>query len=682
MAETKKQNQKIKIIPTPDPEIGLDTENIFADSILAAAQVGGLDVSSIDALSQSAQNREQVYQLIDAMATDEVLSAVLETYAEDSVEPNDKGQIMWVESEDSRVLDYTSWLLESLNVDKHLYEWAYCLVTYGDVYIRLYRQSDYDDDLLFKHNKKNRLLNESRKYLEQKELEQKFPEAKNAINEDINLKLYSVNDPYIPYVEMVANPGEMFDLQKFGKTYGYIKAPTRVIQQTSDELTNYLTRYKMKENDIEIYDAMSFAHGCLDNTSQRQPETVDIYLDSYKDDDTYVDKDSDIENSTNKKLDFSSSEFTSYNVKRGQSILYNLFRVWRQLNLLEMSALLNRLTKSSLVRIMNVNVGDMPKEQVRGYIQRLKEKIEQKSAIDTDKGMAAYNNPGPIENTIYIPTYGDKGSISIQNVGGDFDPKSLVDLEYFRDRLFGGLKVPKQFFGFTEDGAGFNGGQSLTILSSRYGKTVKKVQNVLCQLVSDILNLFLIDRGLENYVNKFQVRMQTPVTQEELDRRQNNDNRTRYIGDIMNQLGDIEDKAVKLKIYKTLLSQVINDPEIISIIQKYIDSLENAKQAGQSTEGGENTDYSTSGGGDFGGGAEGGGFDFGEVTPENETGETGGETTEVAANEPAPTDNSELPSPAEVLPNESFYHDSDKDLLMEDDGSQDSYLPSPDELGI
>jgi len=676
MAENVKKGQKIKVVPKPTPEIGLDTDNTFADSILAAAQIGGLDVSSIDALSQSAQNREQVYELIDSMATDEVLSAVLETYAEDAVEPNDKGETMWIEADDSKILDYTSWLLESLNVDKHIYEWAYCLVTYGDVYVRLYRQSDYDDDILFKHNKRNRLLNESQKYLEKLELDKKFPQAKNAINEDVTLKLYSVNDPYIPYVEMVSNPGEMFDLQKFGKTYGYIKAPTRVVQQTSDELTNYLTRYKMHENDIEVYDAMSFVHGCLDNTSQRQPETVDIYLDSYKDDRDY-DTDNDINGSTDKKLDFSGSDFTSYNVKRGQSILYNLFRVWRQLNLLEMSALLNRLTKSSLVRIMNINVGDMPKEQVRGYIQRLKEKIEQKTALDTDKGMAAYNNPGPIENTIYIPTYGDKGAISIQNVGGDFDPKSLVDLEYFRDRLFGGLKVPKQFFGFTEDGAGFNGGQSLTILSSRYGKTVKKVQNILCQLVTDIINLFLIDRGLENYVNKFNVRMQTPVTQEELDRRQNNDNRLRYIGDVMNQLNDIEDKGIKLKIYKTLLSGVINDSDVIGLIQKYIDTLEaQSNEQPKADNETDNEDYSTSGGGDFGGGED-FGLDLGSESEPSE--EPAPEPTE---NAPEPTENTELPSPAEVLPNESFYTSNDKDLLMEDDGNQDSYLPTPDELGL
>ena len=39
-------------------------------------------------------------------------------------------------------------------------------------------------------------------------------------------------------------------------------------------------------------------------------------------------------------------------------------------------------------------------------------------------------------------------------------------------------------------------------------------------MVTDIINLFLIDRGMTNYVNKFKVRMQTPVTQEEIDKRE------------------------------------------------------------------------------------------------------------------------------------------------------------------
>lgn len=82
-----------------------------------------------------------------------------------------------------------------------------------------------------------------------------------------------------------------------------------------------------------------------------------------------------------------------------------MYKIWRELNLLENSLLLNRLTKSSIVRILNVEVGDMPKEQVGPHLLGIKNLIEQKTAINTGTSLNEYNNPGPIENNIYVPVH-------------------------------------------------------------------------------------------------------------------------------------------------------------------------------------------------------------------------------------------------------------------------------------
>ena len=57
---------------------------------------------------------------------------------------------------------------------------------------------------------------------------------------------------------------------------------------------------------------MTFVHGCLEATAQRQPERVYIYLDNNKDADTELTSD---------------SMTCAYDVKRGQSLLYNSFRI-------------------------------------------------------------------------------------------------------------------------------------------------------------------------------------------------------------------------------------------------------------------------------------------------------------------------------------------------------------------
>lgn len=618
----KNEGLKIKATANPTPEIGIDTNNQFFDNLIGAAEIGTLNVASIDALSQSAQNREQSYQLIDSMAQDDVIAAVLESYAEDITQTNDKGQIVWIEANDSKISDYTSWLLETLNVDKHIYRWAYCLITYGDVYLRLFRKSDVEDDKLFSNNKYSKQLNEYKKSKE-----------KEPLSEDVKLRVYSEDDKFIPYVKMVDNPGEMFDLQKFGKTHGYIKSPIRVLSQTTDAMYNYLTKYSMKQSEVEIFDAMSFVHASLETTTQRQPETVDIYLDNFNNDDSYE-----------TKSKYENVPTSSYDVKRGQSLLFNSFRVWRELNLLEMSTLLNRLTASSVVRVLNIDVADMSRNQIQSYLNRLKEKIEQKTALASGIGISEYNNPAPIINTIYIPTHEGKGAITATTLGGDFDPKSLVDIEYFRDKLFGSLKVLKQYFGFTEDGAGFNGGTSLTILSSRYGKTVKTYQNVLCQMITDLINLFLIDRGLDNYVNKFTVRMQSPVTQEEKDKREAVDNRIRYVGDLMSQMTDIEDKVVRLKIYKALIQTSVNDPEVMLYLQEYIEKLEEEEKAKNKKENSKEEESS------------------GLMLSDDDS------------------EDSHLPSLGDDA-NENFENDTkeDKEILNEEENSEE-LLPSPENL--
>ena len=137
------------------------------------------------------------------------------------------------------------------------------------------------------------------------------------------------------------------------------------------------------------------------------------------------------------------------------------------------------------------------------------------------------------------------------------------------------LRVPKQFFGFTDDNAGFSGGQSLSIISSRYAKMIIRIQNTIVQALTDIVNLILLDRGLSGYINKFNIKMQKPVTQDDIDRRDNLSNNNQVTGDIMNLINEyIEDPTSKLEILKSLLSGYLTNPEVLDIIQQEINKLE------------------------------------------------------------------------------------------------------------
>lgn len=610
---------KIKAIPTKPKEIGIDTDSEIFSTLFDNLEVDKVDMSSLEEFSQVAQTREQVYGLIDTMSQDDRISSILETYAEDIVETNDQGQVVWCESSDENVASYVTHLLDSLSVDKNIYGWAFKLVKYGDLYLRLYRESDYQNDILFGNKKETN--------------------EKTTLNEDVYINLTKENDHYVHHVEAVPNPGEVFELTRLGKTMGYIVAPVSV-QKTYDTSTslNSFLNYKMKKNDVDVYEATEFVHACLEDNSSRTPEEVSIFLD-----------DQGLE---------SGKESTKYTVKRGQSLLSNAFIIWRELSLLENSVLMNRLTKSAIVRILNVDIGSMPKEKVRDYMGRLKSQILQKSALDVGKSLQEYTNPGPIENIIFAPTHGTQGTISAQTLGGDVDPKQLTDLDWFNNRLYGSFRVPKQYFGWTDDSAGFNGGSSLSILSSRYGKAIKRIQNTLCQMITDLINLYLIDRGLLSYINKFTIRMQSPITQEELDRRENMRNRIGVINDIMGQVNNVvEDDIRKTKIIKELLANAIADPEVIALLQEQIDDLEKAKEE-------ENTKEDTSNGEEQ------------EELPNEEEEET--PRPSHIGGEPSSEEESEFNSPNEGEPNE----ESSSEVMTPIENEEEINLPNGNDLGI
>lgn len=547
-------NRKIEVVPKPEPQIGIDLSNTLYQNIINSENGinSSFDVQALNSFSQVSRSRNEIYQTLDYMAEDSIIAAALETYAEDATETNDNGDIVWVESDNSEAAKYVSFLLKSLGVNKHIYGWAHSLIKYGDVYLRLYRESEYDNSLFEKKPTRN----------------DEDQNKRTTLNEDVKIRAYKPNDKYVHYLEQESNPACLFELTRFGKTAGFVKTDVNAMSTSKDSVTynSFLTKYQFNSNDVELFPPTEFVHGCLQDNSSRTPEEVELFT----------------------KTEGDEIKSIAYTVKRGQSILYSNFKIWRQLNLLENSVLLNRVTQSSIVRMINVEVGDMAKESVGPHLAGVKQLIEQKSALDVGKSINEYTNPGPMVNNVYVPTRNGQGAITTTQIGGDVDVRGLADLEYYQDKFYGALRIPKAYFGVTDDGAGFNGGQSLSIISSRYAKAVKRIQNTLVQMITDAINLILIDTHNESYINDFVIKMLPPTTQEEVDRRENLVNKVSLVRDIMDVLADVENISTKLKILKSLLSTTITDNEVIQLLQEEIEKLETEESSVEEEGGVEN----------------------------------------------------------------------------------------------
>lgn len=618
-------------------KLDIDTNKEFVDTFIQAALSSQLNTSAIENFTTISNSRDQIYQLIDTMCQDAAVASIVRTYAEEATSVADNGHIVWCESEDPKISKFVNYLLNVMNIDKNAYGWIYSLIKYGDLYLKLYRESDYEDPLF-----KKEIVNEvssSRSSLNE-----------SAVTESIKLSTHGIRDPYSYYVEQVADPSTMYEATKYGKTYGYFEtpnAPTSLGYDTTNGFAGLAAgtyNFKMKSADVIVHQADDYVHACLEDGQSRFPETVDMFLT----DDDYN----------------SGANAHSYTIKRGKSMLYDSYKIWREKQLLEAAILLTRVTRSSIFRKVTVETGDMPREQVQQLLRRVKEMFEQRSSVDVGNNMSEFNNPGAIENFIYFATHNGQGAVNVESIGGDINVKDLADLDNWINKFYSAYGIPKQYFGYTDDGAGFNGGSSLAIISSVFAKGIIKIQNAFIQMITDAINLILVNKGYVSYLNNFVLKMKAPITQEEIDYRNALTNKINAISNTQSLFADVEDKARKLRLLKELLKQLNYGDEINAILDEEIVAAE--KKARDEAKAAE---------------------EAAAAEAEAAAAETESQEAEIPAEEPAAEEESgdiDL-QPVEL---ESFKADADATVLTEDGAaleesdflSEADDLPTPEEL--
>ena len=482
------------------------------------------DVSQLNEFRTMSSDRETQYRIYDEMAQDSIIASALEMYADDSTQYNSKGQIIWAESENQDISAFANRLIDILDLNRNAWSHIYSMVKYGDLYLETFRDDENDEDPLLQ---------------------------KDLSYSDVKVQEHKNGSIMEEYIEAVPNPAELFDLTKRGKTVGFIKVP---VNDTNSVEPKYNYQFIQEGTETIVLPPDKYVHIPLTTSTDRFPETVSISFSDGK-----------------LKSDDTVTTSYKYNVIRGKSILHDIYKAYKEVKLMEDALLLNRVTRSSIIRIMQVEVGDMPKSQARELLKRVKQLIEQKNYMDKSDGTyQSMASPGPIDNVIYVPTHNGKGSISASNLGGDVDVKSIVDIDYFKNKLYGGLKIPKQFLGDDMEGSGLSAGTSLTKLDSRYARTIKRIQNAYISGITTLINLFAISKGLNDHVNNFTVKMVSPSTVEDSERDEVMDNRMNMIGTFLDLISDetMFDVKTRKLVLLYFINNFLNEPEVAEILEE------------------------------------------------------------------------------------------------------------------
>lgn len=195
----------------------------------------------------------------------------------------------------------------------------------------------------------------------------------------------------------------------------------------------------------------------------------------------------------------------------GQSILENIFKVYKQKELLEDAVLIYRVQRAPERRMFKIDVGNMPSHMAMAFVERIKNEIHQRRIPSIYGGQSVVDasyNPLSMNEDYFFPVTADGRGSSVEVLPGGQNLGEIDDLRYFNNRLARGLRVPSSYLptGPDDNTTPLSDGRVGTamIQEFRFNQYCERLQNYMSLKLDEEFKLFLrwrgfnIDSGLFN----------------------------------------------------------------------------------------------------------------------------------------------------------------------------------------
>lgn len=202
----------------------------------------------------------------------------------------------------------------------------------------------------------------------------------------------------------------------------------------------------------------------------------------------------------------------------GNSVLENIFKVFKQKELLEDSIIIYRVQRAPERRIFKIDVGNMPSHMAMAFVERIKNEIHQRR-IPTQTGgganmMDATYNPLSTNEDYFFPTTADGRGSSVDVLPGGQNLGEITDLRFFTNKLYRGLRIPSSYLPTTaEDGsASYNDGRVGTALIQewRFNQYCLRLQSMIADKLDAEFKLFMRWRGFNIDGSLFELQFNEP----------------------------------------------------------------------------------------------------------------------------------------------------------------------------
>ena len=202
----------------------------------------------------------------------------------------------------------------------------------------------------------------------------------------------------------------------------------------------------------------------------------------------------------------------------GNSILEQVFKVYKQKELLEDAIIIYRIQRAPERRVFKIDVGNMPTHMAMAYVERIKNEIHQRR-IPTQTGgganmMDATYNPLAMMEDYFFPVTAEGRGSSIDVFPGGQNLGEITDLRFFTNKLFRGLRIPSSYLptGLEDGTQSYNDGRVGTALIQewRFNQYCKRLPNMIVDKLDQEFKTFMRWRGINIDSQLFDLKLAEP----------------------------------------------------------------------------------------------------------------------------------------------------------------------------